>query len=163
MSSLAPDTPGAGCEAVTFRAATAEDRDWLVALRIEAMGPHLRAAGEEVTPQGHVARVMADFDCIRIVLQGAQPIGMVKVARTPVLWKLVQIQIGAAQRGRGIGGWIVGGLLAEARRHGVPLSLSVLKVNPARRLYERLGFRIVAQNAHSFEMRADPGPEGEAG
>ncbi len=35
----------------------------------------------------------------------------------------------------------------------VSLKLNVLKANPARRLYERLGFAIVADTAHGFEMR----------
>ena len=49
------------------------------------------AAGETVTPQGHLARVMTGFDDIRIVLAGAAPIGMVKLERSKAQWKLVQM------------------------------------------------------------------------
>ncbi len=44
-------------------------------------------------------------------------------------------------RGAGLGAGLVGAALTEARRRGLPaLSLSVEEGNPARRLYERLGF-----------------------
>lgn len=44
-------------------------------------------------------------------------------------------------RGAGLGADLVGAAIAEARRRGVPaLGLSVEEGNPARRLYERLGF-----------------------
>lgn len=45
-------------------------------------------------------------------------------------------------RGAGLGAGLVGAAVAEARGRGLPaLSLSVEDGNPARRLYERLGFR----------------------
>ncbi len=46
-------------------------------------------------------------------------------------------------RGRGSGGMLVNALIAEASRHGVGLCLNVRHDNPARRLYERVGFRLV--------------------
>ena len=52
------------------------------------------------------------------------------------------IGVVAEARGRGIGGALLDALLARAReqRHRA-LSLSVDRQNPARRLYERKGFR----------------------
>jgi ribosomal protein S18 acetylase RimI-like enzyme len=48
----------------------------------------------------------------------------------------------AEARGRGIGGALLDALLAVAREQGFrALSLSVDRQNPARRLYERKGFR----------------------
>ena len=45
-------------------------------------------------------------------------------------------------RGAGLGADLVAAAVTEARRRGLPaLSLSVEEGNPARRLYERLGFR----------------------
>ena len=46
-------------------------------------------------------------------------------------------------RGAGLGAGLVGAAVAEARRRDLPaLSLSVEEGNPARRLYERSGFRL---------------------
>ena len=50
----------------------------------------------------------------------------------------------AGHRGRGTGTVLVAGLAQVARQQGLPgMSLSVEPDNPARRLYERLGFRDV--------------------
>ena len=52
------------------------------------------------------------------------------------------IGVVAEARGRGIGGALLDALLALAREHGFrALSLAVDRQNPARRLYERKGFR----------------------
>lgn len=53
-------------------------------------------------------------------------------------------------RGAGLGARLIGAAVAEARRRSLPaLSLSVEDGNPARRLYERLGFRPVDTAASS--------------
>jgi predicted GNAT family acetyltransferase len=38
---------------------------------------------------------------------------------------------------------LVGALIAEATRRGLGLCLNVRQTNPARRLYERMGFQVV--------------------
>ena len=55
------------------------------------------------------------------------------------------ITIGVAEdaRGQGVGSALMRALIAEAGRRGVGLCLNVRHDNPARRLYERLGFRLV--------------------
>jgi ribosomal protein S18 acetylase RimI-like enzyme len=47
-------------------------------------------------------------------------------------------------RGRGVGGMLLHALLAEAAQRGVGLCLNVRHDNPAQRLYERVGFRLVS-------------------
>ena len=46
-------------------------------------------------------------------------------------------------RGQGVGRMLLDALMAEAVRRGVGLCLNVRHDNPARRLYERVGFRLV--------------------
>ena len=46
-------------------------------------------------------------------------------------------------RGRGVGRALLHALLAEATRRDIGLCLNVRHDNPARRLYERVGFRLV--------------------
>jgi ribosomal protein S18 acetylase RimI-like enzyme len=60
-----------------------------------------------------------------------------------------EITIGVAERarGRGVGGMLLRELIAEATRRGVALCLNVRHDNPARRLYERIGFRLVPGSA----------------
>jgi ribosomal protein S18 acetylase RimI-like enzyme len=46
-------------------------------------------------------------------------------------------------RGRGVGRMLLHALIGEAARRGIGLCLNVRHDNPARRLYERVGFRLV--------------------
>ena len=50
-------------------------------------------------------------------------------------------------RGQGVGGKLTRALIGEAARRGLGLNLSVRSENPARRLYERLGFRDIPGSA----------------
>lgn len=52
---------------------------------------------------------------------------------------------------------MVGDLLAEAAAAAIPVELQVLKVNPARSLYERLGFAVFDETETHHLMRAQPG------
>ncbi len=57
--------------------------------------------------------------------------------------RIVDIAILPEHRGRGIGTRLLGNLQEEARFNGKLLSIHVERLNPALRLYERLGFRIL--------------------
>jgi GNAT superfamily N-acetyltransferase len=59
----------------------------------------------------------------------------------------VTIGVEKAARGQGVGGRLLRALIAEAARRGVGLCLNVRDDNPARRLYERIGFRLVPGSA----------------
>jgi len=64
-----------------------------------------------------------------------------------------ELQVSAPFRGRGIGTWLIRHAEALAREHGPkPLRLNVLKHNPARRLYRRLGFRVTAETPTGLVM-----------
>jgi ribosomal protein S18 acetylase RimI-like enzyme len=43
---------------------------------------------------------------------------------------------------------------ASAATRGVPVRLNVLKVNPARALYERLGFRVIGEDDVRWYMES---------
>ena len=57
-------------------------------------------------------------------------------------------------QGQGIGTSVIHQVLDEAKRSGKPVALQVLKVNPARRLYERLGFSVTGENETRYFMKA---------
>jgi GNAT superfamily N-acetyltransferase len=59
----------------------------------------------------------------------------------------VTIGVTARVRGQGTGGMLLRALTAEAARRAIGLCLNVRHDNPARRLYERLGFRLAPGSA----------------
>src|SRR6266511_1455777 len=72
--------------------------------------------------------------------------------RTPEL----SVAVAASRRGAGVGSRLLGGLLEAAAAVGYEaVSLSVEADNPALQLYERLGFRKVAQTGGAWTMRLD--------
>ncbi len=119
------------------------------------MSEHIKASGQKLSVEHQRKRVLQDFDSIRVLEIDGEPVGMLKIVKKPDQWKLVQIQVLPTFQNRGIGGAMVERLLNDARRECTPVSLSVLKVNPARHLYERLGFRVVTEREYAYDMRVD--------
>ena len=66
-----------------------------------------------------------------------------------------QIQLEPEFQGHGLGTEILRSLQQSAQFAGAQLSLHVLKVSPALRLYERLGFNIVGEEDGMYAMRSE--------
>jgi ribosomal protein S18 acetylase RimI-like enzyme len=75
-----------------------------------------------------------------IVEIDGQPAGRLYVQRWPKEVRLVDIALLPAFRGRGVGTELIQRLFSEAARAGKPVTIHVEIFNPARALYERLGF-----------------------
>jgi GNAT superfamily N-acetyltransferase len=75
-----------------------------------------------------------------LVLVDGAPAGRWWVARGEGELRLVDVALLSRFRGTGLGTALVRALQEEAAEAGVPLRLRVLRDNPARRLYARLGF-----------------------
>lgn len=138
---------------LTRRAATEADIPFLMQLRRDTMDPHLAASGASTSDDYHRERVLYRFDCAEIILDDGVPSGLLKAVRSAPCWELVQIQLSPRLQGSGYGRAILESLLESADCEGVDVSMSVLKANPARRLYERLGFVITSEGANNFLMR----------
>jgi ribosomal protein S18 acetylase RimI-like enzyme len=136
----------------SFRAAVEADLPFLVGLRQATMSPHLERQGLRVSEQEHRERAKFQLDAAAIVEIDGQPVGVIKVLQDGITWTIEQFQIAPSHQGRGLGTTVLRALIADARRSGALLRLSVLKQNPAARLYARLGFRTLAESATSYKM-----------
>ncbi len=83
----------------------------------------------------------ADF---LIILLDELPVGRLYLARWPGEIRIVDLALLPAHRNAGIGTRILSDVLAEATLAGKPVRIHVEKLNPALRLYERLGFTRIA-------------------
>lgn len=135
------------------RPATDADIPFLLALRRETMDGWLAASGASMSDDAHLSRLMYCFDCADVLLQNGEPMGLLKVRRTAGVWDIIQMQIGSGFQGRGLGRALLEELLAAAAAVHADVRLGVLKANPARRLYERLGFVMVGEDAFGYLMR----------
>jgi ribosomal protein S18 acetylase RimI-like enzyme len=68
-------------------------------------------------------------------------------------WRLVELAVLPAMRGRGLGAALLAALQERARAHGASIGLAVLRSNAAAvRLYERAGFTIAGGNELQHQM-----------
>ena len=91
----------------------------------------------------------ASFD---LILEADRPIGRIYVHRGEADIRLMDISLLPEYRHSGIGTWIIRNLLDEAARSQKPVTLHVEPYNPALRLYQRLGFRVVEERGMNMFM-----------
>jgi GNAT superfamily N-acetyltransferase len=92
-----------------------------------------------------------------VILCDGVPAGRLYLVRWPAEIRIVDIVLLPEYRGRGIGGGLIRDILGEAASTGRAVSIHVERFNPAKRLYERLGFRLAAErDAVYMLMRWEP-------
>ncbi|WP_168797990.1 GNAT family N-acetyltransferase [Pacificoceanicola onchidii] len=84
------------------------------------------------------------------------PIGRLYLDRQDDCLYIIEFTIAEAYRGRGIGTDILKSLLNEAWGGKVPARLSVHHGNPVMALYQRLGFRPIANTGTHYRMEWRP-------
>ena len=92
-----------------------------------------------------------------IVEREGRPVGRLYVEERALSLHLIDISLLPERRGSGLGSALLADLIARAEALGKAVSLQVEKVNPARRLYDRLGFRATADNGPYDVMERPPG------
>jgi len=91
----------------------------------------------------------------QIILADGRDVGWVQAQEgEAVLWLQSLYVIPAMQR-RGIGAEVLKKMIDRALSAHKPITLSVVKINPALRLYEAYGFRITHEDEDKFYMRLD--------
>ncbi|MCM5680008.1 GNAT family N-acetyltransferase [Schlegelella sp. S2-27] len=93
----------------------------------------------------------------RLLLQVRGPIGRVYWRDRPDAFTLIDISLVPEARGAGIGSAVMAWMTHRADQRSQPCRLHVEPANPARRLYERFGFEVVANNGVHLSMRRTPG------
>ena|SRR5256885_4022849 len=81
-----------------------------------------------------------------MIEEDGRAIGRLLLHRTPEEIRVIDISLMPEHRGRGIGTRLLRDVLAEGEASRRRVSIHVEHFNPAKRLYERLGFRYVETN-----------------
>lgn len=79
-----------------------------------------------------------------LLLVDGAPAGRFYIHRREAEIRLMDIALLPEHRNSGIGSSVLRDLMAEAEAAGKPLTIHVEKYNPAMRLYQRLGFKAIA-------------------
>lgn len=138
----------------TLRPATAADYDWLWQLKRSTMRDYVEqtwGVWDDVAQESFFRRNYTPAK-VHVIVSAGRDAGLLEFEHRPEEIFLANIQIAPELQNRGLGAAVVRSLQHEAAACGLPLRLQVLKVNPARRFYERLGFTVVGDTLSHWRM-----------
>jgi ribosomal protein S18 acetylase RimI-like enzyme len=140
---------------ITLQPATAEHYDFALHLYLLTMRPYVQelTVWDEQEQRAGFAEQWKREE-VRIISLDGNDVGWLQVAELPAEIRLQKFFILPQHQRSGIGSEILRNLVATWRPTGKKIVLRVLKNNPARRLYERLGFSVIAEAGVVFRMRA---------
>ena len=148
----------------TLRHVRDADYEFLYRLKVVCLKEYVEAiwGWDEARQRRHFA-VKFDPAASRIVVAFGRDAGQLSIEERPEEIYLNGIYLLPAYQGQGLGSQILRDVMAGAKQSDRPVRLQVLAGNPARRLYERLGFVVTGRNDTHFLMssgrRADTSVE----
>lgn len=164
---MPPPLDKAAAFGIGYRAMTDGDLPFVTALYATTRAEEVAATGwpselqvafldqQHRAQHAHYRATWPDGEWLLIERDGA-PIGRLYLARQDGGLLIVDISLLPAARGAGLGTAILEDLLAGEE---LPVELHVERSNPARRLYERLGFELVEEQAiYARMIRRPPAP-----
>jgi ribosomal protein S18 acetylase RimI-like enzyme len=138
---------------VRRRVATSSDRKFISDLIAEGIGLYEDRLLPQLAQLEAVDHLIETTDTSIITVENHDA-GYLAVRRTSNEIYVASLALLPRWRRRGIGTAPLEELAAEAAGTGTALRLAVRESNPARRLYERLGFKVVSSEGRSFEWNA---------
>jgi GNAT superfamily N-acetyltransferase len=137
-----------------LRPATKSDLDFCWPIYRDSMKPLTEALG----PWNEAAQHKLIADAVRdagtsILRQHEDDAGWLQVEETRHVVHLQQLFVLPAMRNRGLGTSFLAWMKERADRKRKDLTLDVMTNNPARRLYERLGFKPLSTASNKITMR----------
>ncbi|KFF94814.1 acetyltransferase [Streptomyces scabiei] len=140
-----------------IRPALATDVEPIAELRAVVMRPDLERLGR-YDPHRVRRRFRDSFDPAHtwIIEVGGAFAGCVALRPTAEAHWLEHFYLAPHLQGTGIGTAVLLDLLARCDRTAVPVRLNVLRGSPARRLYERNGFRLETEDPVDVFMVREP-------
>jgi predicted N-acetyltransferase YhbS len=143
--------------AIRLRPSADGDYDFLWWLHGATMRTYVDAIwGWDESLQRHYFQEHFDPACTEVIEREGEAVGCISVERREECLCLGLIEIAPDFQGQGMGTDLIRDLQDEARGRGVPLKLRVLQGNPARRLYERLGFVAAGETETHITMSWQP-------
>jgi GNAT superfamily N-acetyltransferase len=142
---------------VSLRPATGDD----AVFALHVLEASMRTYVERAWGCWDAGMAKADFDPAfdEVIQFTRRDVGLIGVERCPDGWFLHRFYLLPAYQNRGIGSHLLRGLIDAASAAEAALRLTVLEINPARRLYERHGFVVThtISPRHHMEWHG-PGP-----
>jgi len=136
------------------RPATRNDLPVLYEIHRNALGPYVEKTwgwDEDYQSREFMGRDVGSG--LRVIEEDGSIVGFIETEKQRDRLVLRTIEIAPGFQRRGIGTKLLRELLARSWSTGLPVHLRVLRCNPARALYERLGFKVVRKTETHVLMR----------
>ncbi|ENY5168585.1 TPA: GNAT family N-acetyltransferase [Vibrio parahaemolyticus] len=142
----------------SLRQAVDSDIDFLLNLRDITMGKYLKDCGMPITKDAYLSRILYEFEHAKIIEVAGSSAGLFKAKfnEDSNEWYLVQIQVHPNYQNQKIASSLISMLIGKASVTDSTVGLSVVKTNPAKHLYSRLGFETVGENEFEYLMQNKP-------
>jgi ribosomal protein S18 acetylase RimI-like enzyme len=140
-------------EPYRLRPALREEFETLYAIHFEAMESYVVATWQR-WDQDEQRQMFAERwpDSRQAIEVGGELAGFLDVEQSLDCIFLGNLELDPKFQRRGVGSSIITSIQQRAAERGIPVDLQVLRVNPARGLYERLGFVISGETETHYQM-----------
>jgi GNAT superfamily N-acetyltransferase len=139
---------------IDLRPATPADEAFVNRLTRDVMRGYVEATwADDAARERYYEQNRFVLATTRIIRCDGVDVGRISLTRGADAWVVDEIHLHPSHQSRGIGAEVLGRILAEADTARVPVELHVLKVNPAKALYDRLGFKACREDGERFYMR----------
>lgn len=140
--------------AINIRIATPEDYEFLYALHSKTMFDYIETTWgwDETWQRNHFVEHFQP-EANQIIVLNSHDVGRIELYYKADEVRIGNIQILPEYQSKGIGSFIILKIIRQAQQQKQCVTLQVLKVNPARRFYERLGFVVEGEDDAHFKMK----------
>jgi ribosomal protein S18 acetylase RimI-like enzyme len=145
---------------ITLRHAVAEDFEYCERLYFAGMKNIIEELGLSAIAQKASFPQQWAVEEVRIISADGSDVGWLQSDMRKEGLFVGQLFVDSPFQGHGIGTQVMRQLIDEAAGQNQAVSLAVAKINPALRLYKRLGFRITHEDDRKFYMTLDPDAAG---
>lgn len=137
----------------SLRPATSADFSFLRELHRQTLRPYVEQIwGWDEQQQENLLRERFAPEKLQVIQIAGKDTGILQVETKPNEVFLANILLAPEFQKRGLGRKIVSDVVEQAKVRGLPVALTVLKPNPAKRLYERLGFQVTKEDEVRYFM-----------
>ena len=141
---------------IELRPASAQDFEYCKRLYFAGMKTVIEELNLDMAAQGVSFRERWAQQLVRIIAVRSSDVGWLQSTMQDDGLFVAQLFVDGPFQRRGIGTEVMNRLIGEAARLNQPVRLAVVKINPAVRLYERLGFHTTHDDDRKFYMKRDP-------
>lgn len=141
---------------ISFQPAKTADIPFLLNLRKRTMNSYLEDAGMMISNDYHHARIKEYFADSSIICINGKAVGLIKLSKQEDKLHIRQFQILPALQNKGVGSQVLQLIMKKAQQLNLPITLNVMLKNPAKRLYEKYGFKTTGQNDLEYKMKYHP-------